>query len=205
LLESVNAPFVPKGAPAFFCITIVLTSFQVSVASLAAFLSAHGYHSAIQKARRRRPMRRSNATTRQEQRGTTEAPASVRHDESVELTAFHAIVFLIMASTALLTLFFLKIYNVVKALYALGCAEAFSQVVVDPIVRRVMARFRLRNPVVFRSVADFENVSVRDVVSHLLGHVLGISWLLVAFTNAHPEEVPFVWVVQNVFGACMCM
>jgi len=53
-------------------------------------------------------------------------------EESLELTAAHAAGFLVMASTSLLILFFFKIYNVVKIMYAFGCSGAFAQMIVHP-------------------------------------------------------------------------
>lgn len=123
----------------------------------------------------------------------------------MELTAVHAIGFIIMASTALLVLFYFRVYNLVKVLYAMGCSKAISQVAFDPLIRLVMRRYRIRNVIVFRSIADCENVSLRDLAAHLFGYSLGIAWLLTAFWHQHPEEVPFFWITQNLFGASMCM
>jgi tRNA threonylcarbamoyladenosine modification (KEOPS) complex Pcc1 subunit len=200
--STVQVVLSARWRPTFNLSSYVIWALGVGVASVSAYLSAHSYHSAIMQARRSRPIRRSRVSVRREENVTREA---FRHDDSVELTAAHAGLFLLMASAALLTLFFFKIYNVVRALYAMGCSTAVSQVVFDPIFRRAMASCRVRDPIVFRRMADFDNVSARDILSHLFGYLLGASWLVVGFMTPHAEELAFFWLVQNLFGASMCM
>jgi hypothetical protein len=200
--STVHVVLSARWRPTFNLSSYIIWALGVVIASLSAYLSAHSYHFATQQAGRRRPVRRSSFHVHQERRVAAE---SVRNDDSVELTAAHAGLFLLMASTALLALFFFKIYNVVRVLYAFGCSQASSQVVFDPIIRRAMVSYRVRNPIVFRRIADFENVSARDILSHICGYLLGVSWLLVGLIKPHPEEIAFFWLVQNLFGASMCM
>jgi signal peptide peptidase-like 2B len=129
----------------------------------------------------------------------------VSSDDSLELTAAHAIGFVFMASAALLVLFWLKIYALVKILYATGASTAISQVVLDPLLRRGMLVLGVRNRIVAKSLLDFENVSFRDVLAHTLGFSIGILWLFTSFTTSHPDELAFYWVTQDFFGAAMCV
>jgi signal peptide peptidase-like 2B len=122
----------------------------------------------------------------------------------LELTAGHAIGFIFVASSALLVLYWAKIYSFVKVLYAIGCSTAISQVLLDPLLRRAMQLAGVRNRVVVRSMLDFENVSIRDFLAHSVGFAIGIAWLFISF-KPHPDEVPFYWITQDVFGAAMCM
>lgn len=177
----------------------------VFVAGLASYLSASDYHKLIHKAKRQQ----ERAGQPRERRGgdrprTTPPPPP--HDESMELTAGHALVFIIMASTSLLVLFYLKIYNVVKILYAFGCSKAVSQIVLDPLFKVVMKKVGVKNRIVWRTGSeDFGDLSLRDILSHVVGYSLGLAWLIVAFTVRHPEGNAYFWVMQDIFGASMCM
>ena len=147
--------------------------------------------------------------------------------ESLELTPMHALGFLVMSSTSLLVLFYLKIYAVVKVMYAFGCSGAFAQVVVHPALTYVCKRLRWKGPL--RNVNSAEGASraamaggVRgkvtnclwetlgpvtsvDIVTVLVSYGTGAYWLYVAFTVPHPDTMAFYWIVQDVFGLCMCV
>jgi len=150
-------------------------------------------------------------------------------EESLELTAAHAAGFLVMASTSLLILFFFKIYNVVKIMYAFGCSGAFAQMIVHPGFIALCRKLRWDGPLkplswfseaaVTRETlrggmkghcmsclfSVFGPTSMVDLASVVLSYGVGAIWLWVAFTIPHPDTVVFYWVVQNVFGTCMCM
>jgi signal peptide peptidase-like protein 2B len=150
-------------------------------------------------------------------------------EESLELTAAHAAGFLVMASTSLLILFFFKIYNVVKIMYAFGCSGAFAQIIVHPgfialcrklqwddplkplswlseaAVTRQTLRGGMKGHCMSCLFSVFGPTSMVDLASVGLSYGVGAIWLWVAFTIPHPDTVVFYWVVQNVFGTCMCM
>lgn len=183
----------------------VIWALGVGVAALAAYLSAGDYHHYIQKivARQRQPPtdgRSGAAAARSHTRPALSA------EDSMELTAAHALGFIVMASSSLLILFYIKIYGVVKVMYAMGCSKALSQVVLDPLVGYLQRRLRVRNNVVWRTeTEEFGDITVRDVVSHVLGYMLGMTWLYLALRVRHPDTLVFYWVMQDVFGACMCI
>jgi hypothetical protein len=150
-------------------------------------------------------------------------------EETLELTAAHAAGFLVMASTSLLILFFFKIYNVVKIMYAFGCSGAFAQIIVHPgfialcrklqwddplkplswlseaAVTRQTLRGGMKGHCMSCLFSVFGPTSMVDLASVGLSYGVGAIWLWVAFTIPHPDTVVFYWVVQNVFGTCMCM
>ena len=160
------------------------------------------------------------------------ADRSQQHqEESLELTAAHAAGFLISSSCSLLILFFFKIYNVVKIMYAFGCSGAFAQVMVHPGLTRLCRTLRYDHPT--RNFACLSEASVSretarggggargkclgclwsflgpvsplDVAAAVLSYGVGAVWLWVGFAVPHPGTVAFYWIVQNVFGMCMCM
>ena len=127
-------------------------------------------------------------------------------EESLELTVGHAFGFIVMASTGLLVLFFFKIYRVVKVFYAVGCSKAVSQIVFFPTLWRMAHRMNYRDRIVWRTgTEDFGDITVLDILSHVCGFTLGIVWLIICFTVRHPENITFYWVMQDVFGAAMCI
>lgn len=185
----------------------------VFVAALAAYLSADEYRALIARVRKRqretpeeRSARRSRSRPNARADATDPSDASRRPEESMELTAVHALAFVGMATTSLLVLFYFKIYGVVKVLYAVGCSRAVGQIIIDPLLRCAMRRFQMRNLVVWRTnTEDFGDVTLRDVAAYFLGFAWGISWLVIAFTYRHPGDIAFFWISQDIFGACMCM
>lgn len=63
-----------------------------------------------------------------------------------------------------------------------------------------------RDRIVWRTgTEDFGDISVLDIISHVLGYSWGLSWLIVCFTVRHAEDVTFFWVTQDILGACMCI
>jgi len=153
-----------------------------------------------------------------------------KSEESMELTPAHAVGFLFSASTSLLILFYFKIYAIVKIMYALGCSGAFAQTLVHPGLTYICQRLRYTKPMqnytwlteenVAREVQQgskmkshclscllsfFGPVSPIDVVAILLSYGVGATWLYIGFTVPHPGTVTFYWLIQDIFGLCMCM
>jgi len=154
---------------------------------------------------------------------------SPHQEESLELTAGHAIGFIVMASTSLLVLFFFKIYNVVKIMYAFGCSGAFAQIIVHPGLTALCRKLKWHGPLTNMSFLSEENATREALRGGIKGHCLaclwsffgpiapldiaaliisygtGATWLWVAFTIPHPDTLVFYWVIQDIFGLCMCM
>ena len=150
-------------------------------------------------------------------------------DESLELDASHALGFIVMASTSLLVLFFFKIFNVVKIMYAFGCSGAFSQVILHPMFTKLFRKLRWKSPMRPMTCLSEENatraalnggckgkilmcfysffgpITCLDVMTAIIAYTVGGTWLYIAFTVIHPEQLVFYWVVQDLFGACMCI
>lgn len=149
--------------------------------------------------------------------------------ESLELTASHALGFIVMASTALLVLFFFKIFAVVKVMYAFGCSGAFAQTIVHPGLTYLCKRLKWESPMkpvswlteegatraalrggfkghclmcLWSFVGPFTPV---DVSAMVISYGVGATWLYVAFMFPHPDSYAFYWVIQDIFGLCMCV
>ena len=127
-------------------------------------------------------------------------------DESMELTAGHALGFVVMASCSLTILFVFKIYNMVKIMYAFGCSGAMTQVLFFPLWDRVAAKLGLRRKLyrtAFNAGQEFGPVTYLDLLAGLSGYGLGLAWLITAFYFVHPEEKAFFWIVQDLMGSCV--
>ena len=208
-----------RWRPAINYSAVAIWLLGCTVATMAAYYSAHEYHRATQyyyaKRRQNRPQESSRtssvtttttATTTTPPNAATPPNPSAPPEEVLELTAMHAVGFVVMASTSLLVLFYFKIYSIVKIMYAFGCSTAVSQVIFAPVYDSVVARTKYRDIIVIRTnTEDFGDITVKDIVTHLCGFSCGISWLVISFMFHKAEEITYFWVMQDVFGACMCI
>lgn len=183
------------------------------VAAVAAHASAGEYHRQTKRvlAKRRRQQQQppgSNNAQQPRQQQQQQPHAFHPVEDVLELTAAHAAGFVVMASTALLVLFYFKIYGVVKVFYAIGCSTAVTQVIVHPLYTKfadVLYAGKKHRQVVLLESEEFGDITVTDVVTHAVGFSLGLAWLLMAFFVRNAEERVFFWVMQDVFGSCMCI
>mmetsp|Transcript_34482 Transcript_34482/g.101334 ORF Transcript_34482/g.101334 Transcript_34482/m.101334 type:complete len:967 (+) Transcript_34482:220-3120(+) len=129
-------------------------------------------------------------------------------DESMELTAGHALGFVVMASCSLTVLFVFKIYSFVKIMYAFGCSGAMTQMLFFPLWDRIAGKLGLRRKLyqtAFNAGQEFGPVTFLDLLAGISGYGLGLAWLITAFYFVHPEEKAFFWIVQDIMGSCMCI
>ena len=127
-------------------------------------------------------------------------------DESMELTAGHALGFVVMASCSLTVLFVFKIYSFVKVMYAFGCSGAMTQVLFFPLWDRIAGKLGLRRKLyrtAFNAGQEFGPVTYVDLLAGISGYGLGLAWVITAFYLVHPEEKAFFWIVQDLMGACV--
>ena len=197
LSKSPTAPFqlLQRWHPTWNISAVLIWALGVIVAAWAAWSSAAEYR----KKRRRLLRRRERPTTP----ATPPRPAPLPPPEEVmDITAAHVGMFIVSASSSLLILFYFKIYGVVKVFYAIGCSTALAQVVLYPIISRfVLPHNRV---VLWRDVPDVGDITLRDAVAHGTAFALGAIWLYLAFMIRDPDQIAFFWILQDVFGACMC-
>jgi signal peptide peptidase-like protein 2B len=209
---NVQAVLYSRHRPDYNFSSILIWALGVFVAALAAYLSAGDYHHKIKNVLSRAQARASSDDPRRSRRkdnasndGLDQTPLPVQED-TLELSPIHALGFIIMASAGLFILFFFKIYNFVKVMYAFGCSSAVVQVITLPLVKKIAKRLRFRDFTVWKTgTADFGDISYLEIIAFFLGYGLGFSWLYVAFFVRHPGDYVFFWVLQDVMGACMCI
>mmetsp|Transcript_31189 Transcript_31189/g.68468 ORF Transcript_31189/g.68468 Transcript_31189/m.68468 type:complete len:1004 (-) Transcript_31189:186-3197(-) len=149
------------------------------------------------------------ATAQQYQHQESQQRSSFNsQDESLELSASHALGFVVMASCSLTVLFVFKIYNIVKIMYAFGCSGAMTQVLFFPLWDRIGNKLGARRKLhrtAFHAGQEFGPVTYLDLLAGISGYGLGLAWLITAFYFVHPEEKVFFWLVQDIMGSCMCI
>lgn len=204
--SKVSVTLYARWRPEYNVSSALIWALGVAAAALASWLSAHDYHRYTAKLIRRKKQAAEGGgdrvVTNRQQRSEPHAQAPVQE----ELTVWHALAFIVMASTMLLVLFYLKIYSFIKVMYALGCSKATASVLLDPIIKVCMKRVMVKNRIIWRTdTEDFGDITIRDIISHVVGYSLGLAWVIVAFTIRHPDRLTFFWVTQDVFGVCMCV
>jgi signal peptide peptidase-like protein 2B len=205
--QHVQVNLYARWRPEYNVASFLIWALGVAACAMAAYMSANDYNKYTAKLLRRQQQQRQNSNNTEDGNSRrTERSESTATPIAEELTVWHALGFVVMASSSLLILFYFKIYGIVKIMYAFGCSNAFANTAVEPLVKRVMKVQGFRNRVVLRTgVEDVGDFSLRDVISLTLSYLLGFSWLVMAFTVRHPDQYVFFWVIQDVFGVCMCI
>jgi len=159
----------------------------------------------------------TNPTLPQEQpatTGTSSAPATTATAQpaaqpSIELTLWHAAVFIVVASLLLILLFYFKFYTAVIIMYGIGCSGSVAQILLRPLYGWLAQRLRVHaylSARPFSSIArlsELHQVTWLDIVSALSGYAWGAFWLYVYFTSNDPKSQTFYWITQDIFGICL--
>ena len=100
-------------------------------------------------------------------------------------------------------------------MYALGCANAFIQIIVYPLLSRLLCsrfcRFCSSGKYCFRerlvySSEDFGDITNWDIVAAIIGYSFGMVWLYMSLFIPHAvDKSTFFWIAQDVLGFCMCV
>lgn len=168
----------------------------VFVAAIAGYGSASEYHVAIQKRlqdqQRRRWLRRNNNNQQQRQQQRTsnqmqQRSSSSLQEETLQLEPIHALLFIVMASSGLMILFFFKIYNVVKVMYALGCSNAVIQVITYPLLSKVL-HFILPQSNISRQHSQQQLTSATTQSSQQQHHQSSVMFLLLRERVIHRSD-----------------
>jgi len=214
--------------PAYNLSAVLIVFWGVMVAGFAAFRSADDYHVGISKLWRRKKkdstyninsnpasaVSDGNEEDNQQQESLVTRSNSLA-DESLELEPIHALVFVIMSSISLFILFFFKIYNVAKVMYAFGCANSFIQILVYPLLSRFLSSRLCRLNSSGKNVLgerllyhsdDFGDFTNWDALAGVIGYSTGMVWLYMSLCIPQAgDHYTFYWVAQDVLGLCMCV
>lgn len=213
-----------RWRPAYNVSAVLIVLLGAAVAAFASFRSADDYHYGAFKLWKKASRDKSrnakgsgNSGGRQSERQDTLVPRNNNplSDESLELEPIHALMFLLMSSISLFVLFFFKIYNVAKVMYAFGCSNSFIQIIVYPLLSRLlcsrffvssrMGKHCFRERIVYRS-EEFGDITNWHVLAGVIGYSVGMVWLYMALCIPQAgEKYAFYWIAQDVLGTCMCV
>ncbi len=218
--SSVTISANKRWRPTFNFSFVVIVLLGGFVAAFAAFRSADDYHIGISKLWQPKTQKtgRNNNSNRnsapQQDRLVPRSNSSLA-EESLELEPIHALMFLVMSSISLFVLFFFKIYNVAKVMYAFGCANAFIQIMLYPLLSKFFRSRFCRSPrsrtyffrerVLFQS-EDFGEVTNWYIVASVIGYSIGMVWLYMALCIPQAgDKYYFYWITQDILGFCICV
>jgi len=127
------------------------------------------------------------------QRGAGEEEA-----ESLHLTVWHTLGFIVMASRLLFILYYFDVGLMVTLVYAISCSGALAALVLKPLF---MGLFGKHADEVLcpcpQSVGGY--VSMVDAACAISGLGIAVWWFLVR------DTADYAWVLQDLFGVCLCV
>lgn len=121
-----------------------------------------------------------------------------------EMTQWHVLGFVVMASLTLVLLYFFKWYTFIFVLYSIGCAGAISYLVFNPLVAAVIPKFgnswveKFNKDVIFRCNGF-------SITSQVMAYVWVGVWIWYGITHYRPQTNAFFWISLNILGACFCI
>lgn len=122
---------------------------------------------------------------------------------TLDLTLYHAVGFLVIASAFLLLLFYVDIVLVVVVLFAVGAVSCTFHVLWAPLFGRfggIASRYYPMKNWLWQWEGVFEPAawSLSDLVALLVSIGASVFWFLTRHQN-------YSWVLQDVFGICLCL
>lgn len=95
-------------------------------------------------------------------------------------------------------------------MYAFGCSNAFTQIMVYPLLARLfrsrfcrLSRFRERRVYQSEDIGDITNWYI---IASIIGYSVGMVWLYMSLFVPHAgEKYAFYWITQDILGLCMCV
>ena len=127
--------------------------------------------------------------------------------ESLQITAYHAVGFVVLSSCFLLLMYFVDVYAFVSVLYLSAAAFATSKVFFYPFFKRVQSTCKaIQLGIEIEDVPEYDALSDSHwycdtplISSAFLSVVLSAIWFI------HSEEIKWVWVIQDFLGVSVCI
>ncbi|KAL7466917.1 hypothetical protein ACHAXS_007190 [Conticribra weissflogii] len=136
---------------------------------------------------------------------------STRSEMIMEIKAFHAVMFVIVASGVLFVLFFFNLYKVVRVVYGLGGSFCLSRIIFYPLCELLSSKYprakKVLKSVPFRNLPVLRGFSFQwvDIICFILAYGMGIAWIYIGFNRVDPLSSNYFWIVQNIMGVCYCI
>lgn len=122
--------------------------------------------------------------------------------ETLDLSIYHAVGFLVFASAFLVLLFYVNVVLVVVVLFAVGSVSSTFHVLWAPLLAQVVLLRRV-HPMKnwlwqWEGVFEPATWTLGDLLALLLSIGVAVFWFLMRHEN-------FAWVFQDIFGVCLCI
>lgn len=136
---------------------------------------------------------------------------STRSEMTMEIKAFHAVMFVIVASGVLFVLFFFNLYKVVRVVYGLGGSFCLSHIIFHPLGEVLSSKHprvdKFLKTIPFRNLPVLRDFSFQwiDIISFVLAYGMGIAWIYIGFNRVDPLSSTYFWIVQDIMGVCYCI
>lgn len=155
----------------------------------------------------------SSEQQQQPQRVNLQSQSTAAAAQSMEITAFHAVVFVLAASAFLFILFFFNLYKVIRVIYGLAGSMAMNHVLILPVYNWLSSRLcgkgmsAKMQTIAFRNLPGCRGETFKwiEVISSLTSYSIGIAWIVVGLTRVQPMQNVFYWLLQDVMGVCFCV
>ena len=189
--------------------SIVIVLMGVAVATCGAYMSSSEYRNVHCDHLERNKPSSSSRRNLSPSPAQNSPVADNQEDERLDVTMGMACGFVVISSLTLILLFYLKIYGIVKAFYAFGCASAIMQVLVLPLVlylARITGSKSYWDSTYVSIPFEGGPLSRAEFFSLLASYAWCSYWLYLAFSLRHPsDESTFFWISQDIMGASMCI
>ena len=127
--------------------------------------------------------------------------------DSLQITPYHAVGFVILSSCFLLLMYFIDVYAFVSVLYLAAAAFATSKVFFYPFFTRVHKTCQaIQLGVEIDDVPEYDalgdssmHIDTSLVISALISTTLCVTWFI------YSEDIKWVWIIQDFLGISVCI
>jgi len=117
---------------------------------------------------------------------------------SMDLSLFHAVGFIVIASLMLVILFFFDLYLMVILLYCVSATSCCAMVLFRAPCKLCLGEHRSQL-ILIQAGEYLEDISLLDIVSNFCGFLLAVYWFFTRNTS------PYAFIFQDIFGMCLCV
>lgn len=123
-------------------------------------------------------------------------------DDTMDLTMYHAISFVVFATVFLLVLFYWNVVIVVIIMFAIGSVSCSYYILWQPFYQRAgflhLKPFVSKTPTSWLANLEPQTWTVADMFAFVTSLAISLVWFV--FRSRH-----YAWVLQDVFGVCLCV
>ncbi|KAL7545547.1 hypothetical protein ACHAWF_008897 [Thalassiosira exigua] len=141
------------------------------------------------------------------QRVNLQSRSATPEMQNLELNSFHAVFFVLFATSFLFVLFFFNMSKIVRVLYGLAGSVAMARVMFYPLLSVMSKRFGKLQSRAFGNLPGMRGIDFKwiDVAGYGAGFGIGIAWIILGLSLVRPMTSTYYWIVQDIMGVCFCI